>query len=133
MTFYDILEDQVSGETSEDVSYRTLHTNLKIQDQSSLITINIPYESIIDKYKDYLKGIITTLKLDSIQQAYFRYNPHALSDKIYGTPLLWSVLLELNNCTSRFEFDMSNIKYYEPNELMRYISDIMIKEEELKY
>jgi hypothetical protein len=125
------LETQVYNELKNDLIYRDLNSTLEILDRESNEKIVIPYISTVSKYMDFLKSIILEVELTDIQYERYRQNPHAVSEALYGTTQYWDILLKLNNCVSRFEFNKKKIKYYDPLELVTYLNELVIKEDEL--
>lgn len=130
---YNTLEEQIKGETSAEISYRNLFSRLEIKDIDSKLKVILPYISATNKYRYFLQDCVLECDLDEDRYNLFRHNPQAMSEAIYGTTLLWHVILELNNCVSRTDFDTSHVKYYDFQKLYEMINEIMIKEEELKY
>lgn len=128
---YDTLESQVSGETSQDLTYRNLHTNLDIKDMISGNIIRIPYEQILSDYRYFLKPYIVEAELNELQYEHYRQNPHAFSYDIYGTTHLWSTVLQLNNAVNRYEFNSTRVKFYDPQKISWLINEILIKENEI--
>lgn len=126
---YVTIASQIREESTADFGYRQLHSMLTITDQVSEHKIVIPYRSLSAEYMAYLKDFILERELTEIQWQHFRHNPQVLSEAIYGTTKFWAMLLEINNCRSRMEFDKRKIKYYREDKLLEVINEIMMKEE----
>lgn len=127
---YDTIEDQVKSESTYDLGFRVLTSQLTITDIKSGDSIVVPYESIVNKYRYFLEDYIQEIELDEIQYETFRQNPHALSEALYGTTQFWHVLLELNHCVSRVEFNLRKVKYYSPNSIITIINEVLLKGEQ---
>lgn len=119
---------QIREESTADFGYRQLHSMLTVTDQVSEHKIIVPYRSLSAEYMDYLKDFIEEKELTEVQWQHYRHNPQAMSEAIYGTTRFWALILEINNCRSRMEFDKKRVKYYNPNKLLEVINEIMMKE-----
>ena len=125
--------EQISTIESMDISYRTLHDAAILHNKENDSTIRIPFASLIDKYSNYLYEIIITLESDATTDlTVYRYNPRKLSLDIYGTTEFWDSILLLNNCKSVIDFDLREIKIYDPTRFKDYLNEIIINETELK-
>lgn len=139
MVYYDENEDVIPSTITEEIdrsreyeiSYKTLHNQVKIIDDETNRLITIPFSSIIDKYKDALTGIEITLEFDDLLRNKFRYRPKMLSNSLYGTTELWSEILRLNHCAFKSQFDLAKVKVYDPDKLKDYINDIFIFEDRI--
>ena len=128
--FFSTIEESVEDNQLKEISYRQLHTNCIIDDKKTDTKILVPYLSITNKYRDYLKSIIIdTDELDDVTLSYFRFSPKKMSLFLYGTTDYWYALMELNHCKSIIEFDKTKYKVYDPDELRDLINEILIKEE----
>lgn len=125
------MEEQVKTVRDMDISYRVLHPGAIIHIDEKNYNINVPFSSIINKYKDFLNGIIIDLPLSEDEQEFYQYKPKALSEYLYNTPEFWSELLELNNSYSVIEFKPKVAKVYDPDRLKRYLNEIIVIEERL--
>lgn len=129
---YDTLEEQVAGETRGDIIHRTIQSYIKLTSTTDKdYSILVPHEALVTKYRYFLNKYTLEITLNELQYNHFRQNPHAMSDAFYGTTQYWSLLLFINNCTSRYEFDKMTVKYYNPNKIDELINEIMIHEEEI--
>ncbi|MGL5313821.1 MAG: hypothetical protein ACRC92_11305 [Peptostreptococcaceae bacterium] len=54
---------------------------------------------IMDTYRHIFESNTITITLSDADKSFFRYNPHALSQKIYKTQDLWFIILHMNNMT----------------------------------
>lgn len=129
---YTTMQDQVSSETAEELSMRTLHTTLAIQDDINNVKLTIPYQSLVNRYRYFLEPYIEEEELTDAEFAKYCRNPQVLSEDLYGTTLLWPTILELNHCVSRTDFTKRIVKYYDPLQVSSILNDVILKEEELK-
>lgn len=129
---YPTLQKQVLGELNADILYRNSHTYVQISNPEKGDAVIVPLESFTNAYRYFLKDEIQELTFTDAQYKHFRQNPHALSDAIYGSTHYWAMLLELNNCTTKFEFDFHTVKYYNPLSIVRLLNEIYLKEETIK-
>lgn len=126
------MPEQVEDAKALDISYRTLHPAAVIVDGHTGRSIQFPFSSLINKYKDFLHEIIIEFELSLEEQEIYMFNPKMLSEDLYGTTELWDVLLILNNMTSVIEFKPTKVKVYDHNRFKRYINEIMILEESIE-
>ena len=125
------LQDQIEHVEDLEISYRTLHTAAILSDFYSQRSIQIPYSSITMKYINFLNPLVITYKLTPDDQVYYRYQPKKFSNDVYGTTEFWPDILILNHCVSLKDFNLTEIKTYDPNELKTYLNEIMIVEQKL--
>ena len=125
---YTSISSQIQEESTSDFNYRQLHSMLTVTDQVSEEKIIVPYRSLTAEYMEYLKDFIEERELTEAQWQHFRHNPQALSEAIYGTIKFWALLLEINHCRSRMEFDKKKVRYYNKDKLLEVINEIMMKE-----
>ncbi len=133
MKYYSTIDELVDQIKGEDLSYRNLHTPVYIRYEDRFTgetdTFVIPYKSVIMDYMPYLRTCAVTLPFDEIEQVKYRYKPKRLSNKLYGTPELWSALLELNNMVSIIDFNLSKpVKVFEPRQFKVLLNEVMILE-----
>lgn len=122
------LPEQVEDMRDRDISYKTLHRTANLYDRKTDTTIKIPYESLSNKYKDYLSTIIISKELTEEERRKYWYKPKSLSNDIYGTTEFWDIFLILNYCTSISQFTPLVVKYYDPDEFKRFLNEILIIE-----
>lgn len=122
------LLEQISDVKELEISYRMLHDSAYLNDESTNSTIEIPFYSLIDKYKDILNDIVITVNLDDRLSRQYLFNPKLLSYHLYGTVELWSEILRLNNLAFISEFKPVQVKIYDPNKLKPFLNEILILE-----
>lgn len=127
-TIYDTIEDQIEDETEESMGYRKLHKYVKISDVESKSLLVVPLTSITNEYRHFLEDHIVEVELDDEEYAFFRHNPQAVSNEVYETVQYWGLILELNHCKSRIDFDKRVIKVYDPDTFEEVVEEIMDKE-----
>lgn len=125
------LVEQINTVKELEISYRVFNNSAKLKDISSNRTIEIPFESLIGKYKDILVNLIITVNLDDKLRRQYLYNPKLLSYDLYNTTELWAELLRLNNWSSIVEFKPIKIKIYDPYRLKSFLNEILILEEKI--
>ena len=123
------LTEQIENVKDLEISYRMLHNNAILNNQVSNIKIEIPFESLITKYKHILSDITISVKFDDVLARQYLYQPKLLSYDLYKTTELWSELLRLNNWSSITQFKPNNtIKIYDPNRLKAFLNEIRGKD-----
>ena len=122
------LPAQVSLAREVDLSYKVLHRNMLIRNETDG-NIMVPFSSYINQYRIFLTDIIVTSELTQDEYRKYVYQPKTFSQDLYETTELWDTILILNQCTSVIEFDLKTVKYYDPDKLKSYLNEILILEE----
>lgn len=122
------IQDQITEIERIDISYRKLHPSIIIQDEFSGRNINIPFSSLTNKYREYLKKCIISIELPDPAKLRYYCQPKTVSYDFYRTTELWNDVLILNNCFSMKDFHPSVLKIYDPKQLKEYLNEIMIIE-----
>ena len=122
------MEEQIDDMTAQELSYSAIHSYCTIEDQVAESELNVPYASLINKYRHFLTSYVGEWELTPDIKRIFMYSPKAMSYHVYGTTELWSVLLDLNNCKSIMEFDLDKVKLYNPYTINTMINEILILE-----
>ena len=128
---YDTIQKQVTGESNNDLSYREYISELSITDKRSGDTITIPYENIINTYRDYLKDYVVEEELNDEIYIKYKQNPQTISEALYGTIHLWHTILELNGCISRLDLVGRKIKYYNPSVIETLLNEVLLKHDQV--
>lgn len=89
----------------------------------------VNFTSIIDRYYDILLDHTSIVKLNDEEYLRYRYKPKLLSEELYGTQELHSLLLRLNHITSVIQFDFTELRVFNTN-IIKLINEIMILEDE---
>ena len=122
------MTEQVESAKNLEISYRILHPPITLHNEETDINIEIPFSSLMNKYRDYLSDIIIEVPLDDVLQNKYRFKPKMISSEIYGTTELWDTILILNHYFRVSEFKPKVLKVYDPNRLKEYINTILIIE-----
>lgn len=108
------------------------------------ISSNVHYDSgymdrakevhIIDIFDNFLEGYVTTAGLDTrittlalttSEENAYRYNPKALSTKIYGTPYMWELIMRLNGLEHPGQMDFSKpVRVHRPEVISDFFKRI---------
>lgn len=125
------MDRQIVNIKSKDISYRNLHQYANLFNTQTNDTIEIPYMSIAENYRDYLKKIVQRVVLRENDKIRFRYNPKRVSSVFYnGTTEYWYLIMTLNECVSVSDFGTSDtLKIYNPQKIKSYINEIMVLED----
>ena len=127
MAYYSTIQELIDSVKDMEVSYRNLHSYIYINNGKDMI--KIPYKSIIREYLPFFESIIVELPLTPEEVIDYRYKPKKLSYDLYGTTELWSSLLELNNVYSVLDFDLEQVRVFDPKELPKLLNEVLILEE----
>lgn len=125
------LSEQIETVKDLEISYRMLHNNAIITDIETGRKIEIPFISLLNKYKYILTDITTTIRFDERLTRYYLFKPKLLSYDLYGTVELWSEIMRLNNWSSITEFKPHKVKVYDPGKLKAFLNEILILEEKI--
>lgn len=126
------ITEQIETIENMEISYRVLHPQLTIHNDETNQDVEIPFSSLMNKYRDYLSNIIITIILDDVAQAKYRFKPKLISEEVYNTTELWDTILILNHCSRLCDFQPKKLKLYDPAQLKKYINNILIIEGYLK-
>lgn len=132
MSLITSISKQVKDIKTNELSYRELHDSAIIKDTFSNRNIEIPFNSITNKYKNFLSKIIVEKTLTEHERLKYKYKPKLLSQDLYSTTEYWNDLLILNNFYSVLDFiPEKTIKIYNKNELKEYLNEILILEDKI--
>lgn len=109
-----------------DLSHGKLSANIYIKDLGNGRTINIPFNSMISKYRDYFTDHILNIPLTEEEQEKYKYNPKKLSYDLYGTVEFWSLILYINECASMLDFDLERVSLIPADEIREILNTILI-------
>jgi hypothetical protein len=125
------ISEQISKVKELEISYRVLHPTVNIESTVYNREINVPFSSIINKYRHYLNSIVSRIDLSPKEQEKYIYKPKMLSEDLYGTTELWDSILILNDCVSVTDFKPVNVFVYDPRQFKSFINEIMLLEESI--
>lgn len=128
MTIPSTIPEQIDLIKELEISYRTLHPNAILTDNQTGRIINIPFNSIISKYRNFLDTLIIQIILDENLQNKYQFKPKLVSNDFYKTTELWDSILILNNAISLFDFKPTVLKLYDPNRLKDALNEIIVLE-----
>lgn len=88
----------------------------------------VPYvvENVLDDYLYELKESSIEVTLKATEADQYRYNPKKLADRLYGSTILYHVILKINDMASVHDFSLKSrkIKLIPPSLLNGYLSKI---------
>lgn len=131
MAYFATMEEQVQNGEELELSFRNLHTYAKVENKVSEEDLIVPFGSLLNKYRHFLKDIIVETPLSHEEYLKYRFSPKKLSKDLYGTTEYWGSLLEINHCKSIVDFDKETINVYNPEDLPAMVNEILILEEVL--
>ena len=132
MRFYATIQELIDSIKQEEVSYRNLHTPIYLTNNNEE-TIRIPYKSIIRDYLPALRKTTVMSNFSEREKIKYRFKPKMLSNDLYGTPELWSALLEVNGYLSLLDLTMERpMLVFDPREFRKMLNEVMILEEIIK-
>lgn len=132
MAYYTTMEEQYQDGEKLELSFRNLHTYAKVENKVSEESLIVPFGSLLNKYRHFMKGIIEEVPLSHEEYLKYRFSPKKLSKDLYGTTEYWGSLLEINHCKSIVDFDKETVYVYNPQDLPAMVNEILILEEVLK-
>jgi len=122
------IQDLIEFGKTQDISHAKLHLKSSFIDNNNTRII-VNYTSLLDKYHDHLRKIISTVTLSEEEFAKYKFQPKRLSFEIYGTTELWSMILRINNLTSASQFTMKTLKLF-TMDIFDVINEILILEDD---
>lgn len=128
MALPETMIDSIEKQEELSINYRILHIYTKMHNIESNDSLVIPIDSIVNKYRDFLRDSIRTAKMTDEEWLTYRLRPKSLSYRLYGTTEFWHVLLLLNGCKSTMDFDLKTVKYYNKRTLYVKLNEILIIE-----
>lgn len=128
MLNFDTIDDLIDWGKEQEVSYRNLHKGAYITDLQSGDVIRIPLNSIMSDYRYFLEPYIIEVEMNDEELYLYQYKPKSLSYKLYDTTEYWSVLLMINNCVSKIDFNKQKIKVLDPKKVLAFVNEVLILE-----
>ncbi len=116
---------------NEEISYRNLHTEAYINDLDNDRIIKIPLNDTMSAYRYFLDPYLIEFELHDEELQLYQFKPKSLSYKLYGTTELWALLLMINNCVSKIDFNKKKIKVLDPKNIKSFINEVLILEKVL--
>jgi hypothetical protein len=88
----------------------------------------VPYvvANVLDDYLYELKESSVEVTLKATEADQYRYNPKKLADRLYGSTILYHIILKINDMASVHDFTLKNrkLKLIPPTKLGEYLSKI---------
>lgn len=128
MLNFSTIDDLIEWGKEQEVSYRNLHKGAYITDLQSADVIRIPLNSIMSDYRYFLEPYIIEVEMNDEELYLYQYKPKSLSYKLYDTTEYWSVLLMINNCVSKIDFNKQKIKVLDPKKVLAFVNEVLILE-----
>ena len=130
MPYLSTIQELIDFIKDEEISYRNLHLPIYIHNTKTDDIIRVPYQSIFAKYIDYFRSIRIKSSFSEREIMKYRYKPKMLSNDLYDTTELWSVLLEINGFSSIIDFNLEKPIYVlHPGRMLDILNEILILEE----
>lgn len=80
---------------------------------------------IVDMFRDIIVRDKIKVTFGETERKEYRYKPKSLSNRLYGTPDLYFIILKMNNLTHPGEMDLKNpIHVMEPNNVTELVGSI---------
>lgn len=99
------IDQFIQTEQNKSVKYPNYYYQKVISEDDLHVIIN--YQSIMDRYVQYIRDYITEIELSQEEMRKYRYNPKRLSFNLYGTTSYWWSIIFANQIHSLTEFDFS--------------------------
>lgn len=122
------MDDLILWGKTQEISQRNLTRSAYIRDTESSETIRIPMNAIMSDYRYFLKSYIIEFMMNDEELYLYQYKPKSLSSKLYGTTEYWSVLLMINNCVSKLDFNKALVKVLDPKTIRGFVNEVLILE-----
>lgn len=122
------IDELIEWGKEQEISYRNLHKGAYITDSQSGDVIRIPLNSIMSDYRYFLEPYIIEVEMNDEELYLYQFKPKSLSYKLYNTTEYWSILLMINNCVSKVDFNKKKIKVLNPKKILAFINEVLILE-----
>lgn len=99
------IEQFIQTEQNKSVKYPNYYYQKVISEDDLHVIMN--YQSIMDRYVQYIRDYLTEIELSQEEMRKYRYNPKRLSFNLYGTTSYWWSIIFANQIHSLTEFDFS--------------------------
>lgn len=99
------IDQFIQTEQNKSVKYPNYYYQKIISEDDLHVIMN--YQSIMDRYVQYIRDYITEIELSQEEMRKYRYNPKRLSFNLYGTTSYWWSIIFANQIHSLTEFDFS--------------------------
>lgn len=99
------IDQFIQTEQNKPVKYPNYYYQKVISEDDLHVIMN--YQSIMDRYVQYIRDYITEIELSQEEMRKYRYNPKRLSFNLYGTTSYWWSIIFANQIHSLTEFDFS--------------------------
>lgn len=99
------IDQFIQTEQNKSVKYPNYYYQKVISEADLHVIMN--YQSIMDRYVQYIRDYITEIELSQEEMRKYRYNPKRLSFNLYGTTSYWWSIIFANQIHSLTEFDFS--------------------------
>lgn len=99
------IDQFIQNEQNKSVKYPNYYYQKVISEDDLHVIMN--YQSIMDRYVQYIRDYITEIELSQEEMRKYRYNPKRLSFNLYGTTSYWWSIIFANQIHSLTEFDFS--------------------------
>lgn len=122
------MEELIEWGKTQEISHRNLNKEAYITYGDTGEVIEIPLNALMSEYRYFLKPYIITATLNDEEMYIYQYSPKSLSKALYGTTEYWSVLLMINNCISKIDFNMNPVKVLNPKTIRAFTNEVLILE-----
>ena len=99
------IDQFIQTEQNKSIKYPNYYYQKVISEDNLHVIMN--YQSIMDRYVQYIRDYITEIELSQEEMRKYRYNPKRLSFNLYGTTSYWWSIIFANQIHSLTEFDFS--------------------------
>lgn len=99
------IDQFIQTEQNKSAKYPNYYYQKVISEDDLHVIMN--YQSIMDRYVQYIRDYITEIELSQEEMRKYRYNPKRLSFNLYGTTSYWWSIIFANQIHSLTEFDFS--------------------------
>ena len=124
------LTELIEEGKSSQISHRNFNNTIFLHDVRNDDIIKLPYNAIINKYRDFFTDHIVRFELTDDEKDRFWYKPKYLSYEYYGTVEYWSIILYINECGSSLEFTPDKLNLVLKEDIRDLVNEILIVQKE---
>lgn len=132
MSLHATMQELIEWGKTQEISHRNLSKDAYITYADSGNIIEIPLNALMSEYRYFLKPYVVEANMNDEELYKYQFKPKTMSFDLYGTTEYWSVLLLINNCISKIDFNMKKVKVLDPKRIRGFTNEVLILEKVIK-
>lgn len=120
------MEEAIEYGSGTSINHRTLNSRAFIHDEKSDVIVQIPFNPLFSKFKDYFNKYMCNIPLSEEEQKKYRFSPKRMSLDMYGIVDYWSLLLYINDAPSILDFEPERVNIIYNDKITQLINELLI-------